>query len=129
MHFKDKKGYIATISAIIITGIILAVSLVVSASSFLGRFDSSGLETKDISKEVALGCLEVAKLKLKLGEYSGNETIGVGDYFCDILGIETSGNMKIIKSSATVDTRTTNLELTVDGTTLQTTSLKEVQQF
>lgn len=125
MSFKDKKGYIATISAIIITGIVLAISLAISTGSFLSRFDSNGLETKDVSKEAALSCLEIARLKLKLGVYSGGETVTVGNYACDILAIQTSGNTKIIKSSAIVDSRRTNLEMIVDGATLQTISLKE----
>lgn len=127
MSFKDREGYIATISAIIITGIVISISLVVSMSSFLSRFDSLGLEMKDISKEVVMGCLEIAKLKLKLGNYAGGEIVSVGDYSCEILAVQTNGNTKTIKASATVDGRVTNLEMQVDATTIQTISLRERQ--
>jgi len=129
MFYQNNQGYIAVISAIIITAIVIVIALVFSSANFLGRFDTSGLEMKTIAKEAALGCLEHAKLRLKLGAYSGNETIAVGDYSCDILPIETSGGNKIIKASSTVDNRGTFLKLTVDGSTLETISLEELNNF
>ena len=141
MFYRNKKGlppacagtaqagYIAVISAVIVTVIVIVIALVFSSANFLGRFDTSGLEMKNIGKEVAQGCLEHAKLKLKLGAYSGNEIISVGDYNCTILPIETSGSNKIVKASSTVDNRTTNLKLTVNSSTLETVSLEELNNF
>jgi hypothetical protein len=107
----------------------MTVALMFSNSNFLGRFDTLGLEQKDISKEAAQGCLEYARLKLKMGPYAGNETIAVGSSTCTILGVQTSGNNFIIQTSANEGGRTTNLELTVVSSTLATVSLVEKPSF
>jgi hypothetical protein len=126
---SSRSGYIAVISAVIITTIVIVIALVFSSGNFLGRFDTLGFETKDAARKVAEGCLEHAKLQLALGSYEGNETISVGTEACDILPIEISGFDKIIKATATVMERTANLELTVDGATLENISLEEVGVF
>ncbi|KKU93982.1 MAG: hypothetical protein UY26_C0003G0132 [Candidatus Jorgensenbacteria bacterium GW2011_GWA1_48_13] len=123
-----RQGYIAIISAVITTAIVIVIALVFSSSNYLGRFDTSALEMKVVSKKVAQGCLEHAKLKMKLGSYSGNEDVSIGTYTCTVLPIETSGSNKIIKSKATVDNKTTNLRLTIDSS-LNTVSLEEVADF
>ncbi len=129
MFYHKKEGYIAVISAIIITTIVIVIALVFSSSNFLGRFDTLGFETKDAARKVAEGCLEHAKLQLALGAYSGNETINVGTETCQILPIETAGSNKIIKAKAAVLERTVNLKLVVDSTSLETVSLEEVNSF
>lgn len=126
---RRREGYIAVISAIITTAIVIVIALVFSSSNFLGRFDTQGLELKDLSKGIALGCLEYAKLQLRLGNYSGNETVNIGEFSCKILPIEESEGKKIIKSTANVNNRITNLKLTADGSSLETISLEEISSF
>lgn len=125
----SRKGYIAVISAIIITTVVIMTALVFSSGNFLGRFDTLGFETKDAARKVAEGCLEQAKLKLALGPYAGSETIRVGSETCEILPIETAGTNKIVKARATVFERTVNLKLTIDSVTLENVSLEEVSSF
>lgn len=127
MSYRD--GYIAVITAIIITTVVIVMALASSSGSFLGRFDTLGFETKDAARKAAEGCLEHAKLQLALGSYGGSETVEVGDETCDILPIESSGNNKVIKTAAKVFERTVNLKLTVDGSTLENVSLEEVDSF
>jgi len=126
---KSKQGYIALTSAIILVLIVMTVAVMFSHSNFLGRFDSLGLEQKDISREAAQGCLEYARLKLKYGAYSGNETINVGSSTCSVLGIQLVGGNRIIQATASQGNRTTNLELTVVSSTLVTVSLAEKDSF
>lgn len=126
---NKKGGYIALTAAIILVLIVMTVALMFSNSNFLGRFDTLGLEQKDISKEAAQGCLEYARLKLKMGPYSGNETINVGSSTCTVLAIQNSGGNIIIQSTSNEGGRTTNLELTVVSSTLATISLTEKPGF
>jgi hypothetical protein len=126
---KSRGGYIALTSAIILVLIVMAVAIAFGNSNFLGRFDSLGLEQKDVSKEAAQGCLEYARLKLKLGPYSGNETIAVGSSTCTVLSIQSSGPNFIIQSTSNEGGHTSNLELTVVSTTLTTVSLTEKGHF
>lgn len=122
---KRNSGYIALISAIIMTTILILVSITTSHSSFLGRFDSQVLEYKDKSYNLASGCLDHAKLKLAQGSYAGNETIAIGVNTCSIgLILNESGNT-VITSTATIGNTITNLRLVVNST-LNLVSLKEL---
>lgn len=126
---NKEEGYIAVISAIIITAIITVIALVFSSSNFMGRFDTLKIETKDVSRKVAEGCLEYAKLKLAGGSYGGNETVAVGDYSCQILAITTQGQNTIIRSQTTINNETTKLLFTVLTSNLATVSLEEIGSF
>lgn len=123
---KINSGYIALVSAIIMTVILILVSIVISHSSFGGRFDSQILESKDKSYNLARGCLDHAKLKLAQGSYSGDEVIAVGTDFCAIDPISIESGNTIITSKATVGNTTTQLKLTVDSPTLRIVSLEEI---
>jgi len=128
-HNKNEKGYIALVTAIIITVIITLVSFVSSNLSFLGRFDTQFLEFKDQSRALAQSCLDHVKLKSAIGFYAGNETITVGTYTCQILPVQTSGSSRIVQVRGTVNNVTTNLEMRMISSTLVTTSVEEKTNF
>ncbi|MEK7464748.1 MAG: hypothetical protein AAB617_03145 [Patescibacteria group bacterium] len=135
MHYHNKKerslplgrrGYIAIISAIIITAILTVIALVFSSSNFLGRFDTENAEMKSISREVARGCLEYARLQISLNSsYAGGELKAIASSSCYILPIQTQGPNKIIQATSTVSNKNTNVRLTINGTTLKTISEEE----
>jgi len=132
MSSPKQQGYIAVIAAITTTAILIIIALVFSSGNFMGRFDTFWLETKDVARKTAEGCLEYARLYLSLtsGGYPGNETINVGNSTCTILAIETDGNgNKIIKARSTFNNRTVNLRLIAAGISLETISLEEVASF
>lgn len=126
MYQSQTSGYVATISAIIITGIVLAVAVAFSSGNFLGRFDSQNVETKDLSWYIAHSCLEYARARLSRGSYSGNEIVPVGTYQCSILSLTQNATSTIIRSTATVNGKSSNLRLTVNNSTLRTIQLEEV---
>ena len=126
---NQEGGYIALITAIIITVIVTLVSFVASNMSFLGRFDTQFFESKDQSRYLAYSCLDHAKLKSAIGYYAGNETITVGSYTCDILPVQTSGSNRIVQTKGTVNNVTTNLEMTMVSSTLVTTQIIEKTNF
>src|SRR3989344_9672934 len=122
---KEQQGYIAIISAVIVTAIVVVISLVFSSSNFLSRFDAQSIELKSVGREAAEGCLEYAKLKLAGGAYGGNGTVVVGPDTCQILPIEQAGANTVIKVTSKISERTTNLKLVVSSTTLKNVSLEE----
>lgn len=127
---KDRKGYIAVISAVIITAIVMVIALVFSSSNFLGRFDSQTLEMKDMARSAAQGCLEYARLQLAINpNYAGSETRSVGGYFCSLLSISLQNNLYLIEASSTVGKGSVKLKLLADKNTLKTVSLQEVNGF
>ena len=110
-----KDGYIILLVSIIVTVGILLISLAVSNLTFLGRFDTLGIESKNTAREVAGGCLQYARLQLSLNSlYAGNETRNIGSYSCQVLPIETpNASQKVIKTRAVVNNRVSNLKLTI----------------
>jgi hypothetical protein len=126
---NHNQGYIAVISAVIISSIVIVIALVFSSSNFLGRFDSQNVEMKEVGEGVAKGCLEYARLKLAQGAYSGNELKSIGDYTCRILPIETASGEYIIKATSTVSNKETKLKLRISSVDFQTISLEEVNSF
>lgn len=120
-----QTGYVAVISAIIITAVVFMIALVFSSSNFSGRFDSQSLEIKDVSRKVAEGCLEYARLKLAEGAYGGNEIRTIGGYNCYIAPIENISSQYIIKATSTISGKESRLKLTVHEATLKTISFEE----
>ena len=57
----EEGGYIALITAVIISAIVMVVALLVSNSSFVGRFDTQSLEAKDLSRKVGAGRFDNAR--------------------------------------------------------------------
>ncbi len=126
---KYQQGHIAVISAVIITTILLVVSLVFSTSSFLGRFDTQVLEMKSITRTVAEGCFEHARLMLALGAYSGGETVTVSEYSCEVLPIESQAGETVIKTTSAIQNHTTNLKYTLNTYSLKIISVEEIGAF
>lgn len=123
---KNKEGYIAVISAIIITAIIMVIALVFSSSNFLGRLDTQTEEMKDTSRKLTEGCLEYARLKLAANSsYAGSESHTIASSSCYIYAIQTQGSNKIIQALSTISNRNTSIKLTVNGTTLKIVSQEE----
>lgn len=122
-------GYIAIVSAVMVTLVLLLVVLVSSERSFLGNENARTLEAKEESAAAAEGCLEHALLKIAIGSYSGNETIAVGSSTCAVLPVQFLATGTVIKASSTVRNVTTKLRLIVATSSLQTISKEEVASW
>jgi len=134
MFYPSKKnkesGYIAVISAIIVMAIVVAVALTFSSSNFLGRFDTLFLEEKEIARFVAEGCIEYARLKLaEHASYGGNESKNIGPYSCTILPIESAPGEKVIKATAAVQGKISNLKIIINANNLNLISFEEISSF
>lgn len=127
---EDSEGYIAVVSSLILTAIIITVVLVSASSVFFGRAGTFIFKDKKSTRFLAESCLEVALLNLADDKgYSGNETITVGSSSCKIGPITLAAENRIVNSSASSTLSATNLQLTVVSTTLAKVSLEELQQF
>ena len=91
MEFLNQKkhgGYIALMSVIIISLMLLALVAVLSTSGYFSRFNVLAAEYKRISLGLAESCVNVALLEIaKDPTYAGNETIPVGVNECNIKSI------------------------------------------
>lgn len=130
MSHKYQHGYIAVVSSLILTALVLAIILTSASNVFFGLTNVLISKSKKTTKYLAESCLETALLSLANDKsYTGNETITIASSSCKIVSIVNQGATKIIKSSASSSYSSTNLILTVSSTTLQKVSLEEASAF
>ncbi len=125
-----QSGYIAIVSSLLLTAIILTVTFTAASNVFFSRAGTTTLKDKRGAKFLAESCLEVALLNLADDRgYSGNETVAVNNLNCRIGSITLVGSNRVIQASASTTVSFANLKLTVASSSLQKISLEEVQQF
>ena len=125
-----ESGFIALMSAIIVSAVILVVTVTLSYSSFFTRYNLLDSEFKDRSAALAEGCVDMALLKLAVDpSYSGNETVNIGSESCQIRPVLTSGSNKIIETQASFQNAFTNLRVTIDQNTFVVVSWAEIPHF
>ena len=112
-------GYIALTATIIVAIVLLTLVVSVSSAGFYGRFVVFDAETKEVSRALAEGCVETAKLKhAQDNDYdpgvTGVDTVSIGDFECTILDVEDSGNITI-EAQAEVRSAYTNLCVEFDS--------------
>ena len=110
------RGYIALISVLIISAVLLLIVLGISQSS-IGQ--STMVIQRNQDSEVyclAQACAEEALMKLKEDlEYQGEETLNIGGKSCTILTIEGSGNKdRVVKTSSLVDNQVKRIKIEID---------------
>ncbi|OGI94361.1 hypothetical protein A3A03_03420 [Candidatus Nomurabacteria bacterium RIFCSPLOWO2_01_FULL_40_18] len=110
------KGFMALISVVIISAILLLVAISLSNTSFYGRSNILDSELKEKSSALAEACVDVAILKLTdNSSYSPiDEFVNVGSEKCTIDSISV-GNPKIIKVMADYQHYITKLEIEIDS--------------
>jgi len=123
-------GYIAIVSTLIISILLMTVVFATSYSGFVGRFNVLNTEFKERSSALAEACVDTALLKLSQNSsYSGNENISVGSDSCSILAIESPTGQKIIKTKAIFQNSVTNLKVVATSSDLSIVSWEELPKF
>ncbi len=126
----SQSGYIALISSIIISILVLGIALAISSAGYFSRFDILKNEFKERSSALAEACVDTALLKLAQNQsYNGNENIGIGNDQCSILPIEIASGQKIIKTKASFRNAVTNLKVTVNSANLSVIYWEELAKF
>jgi Tfp pilus assembly protein PilX len=65
---KNQRGFVALISVIIISAVLLFLMVTAAAIAFRGRFNTLDYENKKISVGLAEACVQTAMLKLAQSE-------------------------------------------------------------
>jgi len=109
-HKKD-SGFVALITAIILTAILLIVTITLNQTSFFTRGILLDSEYKERSAALAEACFDIARLKIANDStYPGGElAIPIGSGFCDVISVSSN----IIRTRATSSESVTNLEIEV----------------
>lgn len=131
---KNKRGFIALFSVIIITSILLLIAGSLSFSGFFGRLNVYDSELKKESDALAYACINHAVLEIaKNSSFSqGSPTVvDIGeDLSCNLYKVENSGGEATVYSGGEMGTGRkayTYYISTVDTSTFEITSLKETK--
>lgn len=122
-----QKGFIALISSIVMSAILLLITTTLSLSSFFTRFTILESEYKERSSALAEACVDSALVKIALDNtYSpSNEIVRVGNNTCLIKRVTTLGTQKTIVTQGNYQESYTNLSVTIQTNNLQIVSWLE----
>ena len=124
------SGYIALISAIIITLVVMVVVSSLSLTGFLSRFNILHSEYKELSVALSESCVEAAILELiEDPNWPGGETINVGSQTCEIRPVQTLGTQRVIETQSEFRESHTNLRVVFDSVSRTLVSWDEVAKF
>ena len=128
MQKKNQGGYIALISAIVISVLLITITVTLGLNSLFGRFNILDSESKERSSELAEACIDQAILDATYGTYSTNKVVAVGPTTsdnCTIVLSSLSGTQVTIKTQSIINKSYTNLKIVVDANTFGTISWQE----
>jgi len=143
----NERGFVALMSVIIISAILLVLVFTLGISSFLNRFDVLDTENKHISVALAEACASTAMLKLAQNPSYGTtpplpaagECVSVGDpcpapsgsktsKTCKVCSVVNSGGQSTINVRAMYNHTYSNVEavVTLSGNNFMINSWKEL---
>jgi hypothetical protein len=125
---KNNFGFMALISAIIISIILLLIASSLNLTSFYNRSDILDSELKEKSSALAEACVDVAILKLANNQNYNplNEIVSVETDNCIIQSVTSSNSQKIINIKADYNHYVTNLKIIIDSSDLHVVSWEEI---
>jgi hypothetical protein len=120
---KNKRGFIALISAIIISALLLTITLGLGFSGFFSRFNIFDSESKERSLALAEACVNMAILKLATDK---DYAVTVADHAILVNDTETCSIVSLsppptrtfpitIRTNAIMNKAHTNLEVVIDS--------------
>lgn len=129
---KSESGFIALLSAIIISVVLLIVAFSGSMAGIWSRINILDSESKEKSFHPAEGCGDVAILSLMQGiAVPDDSIINIGAEQCTITNItaDAGTGLTTIKTGAQVNKAHTNLKIIIDSDEYSLVSSEEVINF
>lgn len=131
--FREEKGFIALISILIISAVMLAVGVGLSLRSIGETNMVLSEELSNRTLALSDACAEHALLELKNDlNYFGNESIIINGESCDILTIDGSGNLnRTVKTQSAVSNYVKKIKVEVSQVSpaMEIASWEEVGDF
>lgn len=127
----QESGFIALMSAMVISVLLLAITLTLGLSSFFSRFNVFDSESKARSIGLAEACADSAILEVSGGTYSTNKVINVGPTSSDNCTIvsaakdQPSTGQTLIKTQSVINKAYTNLKIILNSSDLAISSWDE----
>ncbi|MBP9748215.1 MAG: hypothetical protein KBD17_01145 [Candidatus Pacebacteria bacterium] len=120
---KKNRGFVALITSVIISTVLLMVATNLSLTGFYARSNLLDFELKEMSYHLAEACIDTAILKIiNNPNYNPtNESVDINEYKCAIESI--TGN--IIKTKADYRNYITNLEVEINPSDMSIVRFEE----
>ena len=120
---KKNRGFVALITSVIISAVLLMVAINWSLTGFYARSNLLDFELKEMSYHLAEACVDTAILKIiNNPNYNpANESVDINEYKCVIESI--TGN--IIKTKADYRNYITNLEVEINPSDMSIVRFEE----
>jgi hypothetical protein len=123
---KSKNGgFIALISAVIISVLLLTITLTVSLTGFFGRFNVLDSESKERSIALAEACVDMAVLEYSTDGVMTEESKVVDDESCDVHDASESGGILTIVATGEFNSAFTNIKAVIDTSDMSISSWDE----
>ena len=125
-------GFIALISILILSAVLLATTLSLAQFGIANRFFILNLEQKTASKKMAEACVHVVRIKAyndPTYTISTPTSISIAGATCTIYAVTVTGSNTTIKTKATNGDASTSLQVVENNTTGDFTSWQEVVTF
>lgn len=132
MNHRSDRGFVALISAIIISAVLLLVIAASGLTTFYSRFNILDFELKERSNAVADACVDEALLQIAEGIDPSGAVLSLSQNPPDQcrIGTVTGSNQQTFKVQATSsDTAVTNLQVTFDTSNFSVVSWQEIPTF
>ncbi len=124
---NPEQGYIALLSVIVISAVLITVTIGLSEQSMTGRSDTVNRELKSQNRLLALGCAEQALLLYALdNNYRGNEVIDSNNVSCTVLSFSDVNDMVKFAVSIELNSLVTAVETVVKTYDLSIISQHEI---
>ena len=126
-----QEGFVALMSAIVISSLLLALTFSAGFSGFFARFNLLDSESKAKSLALAEGCLDTAIARaIEDSTYNpNNENVAIGSDACVIVSVSSSGTQKVIKTLAVVNKTQTNIKAVFETSDFRLSSEIECQNM
>lgn len=127
---KNSSGYVALLSALIISAALALIIITLGLVSYLDRANIAATHYKEKSRALAEACVNVALLKLVANSsYAGNETITVASDTCKIVSVVPAGANAVISAQAQFQNDYTDYRVTAATGTASIVGWEELQSF
>jgi len=131
-HGVKQEGFIALISILILSAVLLVTTLGLAQFGIANRFFILNIEQKSASNRLAEACVHVARIKTyndPTETITSAVSVPVADSTCTIIALTPVGSNTTIKAKGQSGDAVTNLVVVVDNTTGDFTSWTEVSSF
>ncbi len=128
---NKQQGFIALISVLILSVVLLGAVISLAQYGMISRFALLTLEQKEVSHARARACIQVARIAIVNDAFyeTTNKKVSVAGSWCIIMLVDAMGSESVVQVSASSSGAVTNLEAVIDTTSGAVTKVIEVVTF